>query len=504
MKTAVTYLRVSSAEQIGNTSLDDQDERTRKHIMDKGWKHLKTFREEGKSAKDDDRPVLKKLLQFCAENEVDFVVSLDMSRLSRNTEAYLRIRRTLAAFGTKLSFTSFDAGESPEGIFMSTMQAAMAEFDNRQRGLKAQRGMEATKKAGGWTTYAPKGYRCVRRGRLPSLEPNDMALSVRVAFEQVADGLKTIAEAARSIGVAKATDFFRRPVFAGYHEIDGEFIKGSWPAIVPIDVWSRVQERMKRRQNAKHTDFWLRGHLRCECGHMLTASYSQGRKAKYGYYHCFYCHARHPARPLENAFCARLNSLAKEHAQTFTEVKQACIRDLKGALAAAEEAKSVAAMESASIGRKLSSLLDLHLSGGIGRDEYDAKRAELVARRRDIQQNYIQEAVSSDELLDLLDCAAYLLNNMTEFLGKAGFADLMIVVRALVGSITDVSASGELSNREKDGLYWLSSMLTPPENAMATLAAVFSNRKSVSIIVARLKIAREICKSVITPQGAAR
>ena len=166
MTTAVTYLRVSSDKQVDNTSLDDQHERTKKHIADKGWTLVRTFREEGKSAKDDARPVLKQMLQFCAENEINFVVALDMSRLSRNTEAYLRIRRTLANVGTKLSFTSFDPGDSPEGEFMSTMQAAMAEFDNRQRGLKSKRGMEATQKQGGWVAHAPRGYREIGRAHV--------------------------------------------------------------------------------------------------------------------------------------------------------------------------------------------------------------------------------------------------------------------------------------------------------------------------------------------------
>lgn len=497
MTTAVTYLRVSSADQVQNTSLDDQDERTKQHIASKGWHHLATFREEGKSAKNGDRPQLQAMLRFCTEQEVDYVVALDMSRLSRDTETFLHIRKALSAIGTKLSFLAYDPGDSPEGIFIATVSAAASELENRLRGLKAKNGMLATRKAGGWTTFAPKGYKCCRRGRLPSLEPSDESLAVAAAFEDVADGKKTVYEAGRDLGVAKPDAFFRRAVFAGYNEIEGELVKGSWPGIVPLAVWYRVQDCMKHRTHVKQTDFFLRGHLQCECGQMLTASYSKGRSRKYGYYHCRKCGARHPARELEDRYRAWLESLAAANADDLAEIKKRSVSGFTELMQQSECERAALAAEETKINRRLSALVDLKIDGGISDEEYDAKRSELVQRRFALQREMAQETISNNEYLTLLENAEYILANFTQFLGTAGNGDLMILAKALVGSTVCLSGSGKLSNRENDGLYWLKSLFDPPNDGMATPMGGVSNLAAGGIIQTRLKIARAILEDVL-------
>lgn len=497
MTTAVTYLRVSSADQVRNTSLDDQDERTKKHLADKGWSHLRTFREEGRSAKDDNRPQLKELLRFCAETEVDYVVCLDMSRLSRDVETFLRIRKSLAAIGTKLSFISYDPGDSPEGIFIATVSAAASELENRLRGMKAKNGMLATRKAGGWTTFAPKGYKLCRRGRLPSLEPNEESIAVRNAFESVAAGQKTIYEAAKEIGIARPEAFFRRAVFAGYNEIDGELVKGSWIGIVPLSTWHRVQDRMKNRTNRKHSDFWLRGHLCCECGHLLTASYSQGRTRKYGYYHCHKCKARHPARKLEARYKEWIAAQSIIHADVLAGIKKKSVSGINELLELAERERAYLSAEETKISHRLSALVDMRLDGEIGEEDYEAKRTELVNKRSAIRQENANGALTSDECVTLLDNAEYILSRFTEFLGAAGFEELIILARALVGSTVTVSVSGELSNRENDGLYWLKSMLPHQKATVATPSDWKSNLREARIIGSRWKIARAILEEVL-------
>lgn len=496
MTTAVTYLRVSSADQVQNTSLDDQDERTKKHLAEKGWNLLRVFREEGRSAKDDDRPQLKALLQFCAETEVDFVVALDMSRLSRNTETYLRIRKNLSSIGTRLSFVSFDPGDTPEGEFIATVTAAASELENRLRGQKAKNGMIATRKAGGWTTFAPKGYRCVRVGRLPSLEPTPEAPLVAQAFEDLAAGRKTLKEAGRSIGIAKPDEFFRRPVFAGYNEIDGELVKGKWPPIVPLAIWHRVQESMKHKVHIRQTDFWLRGMLRCECGHMLTASFSKGRHRKYGYYHCVYCKARHSADALENRFREWLDTLAKEQAQVTATIKKDAAGQFRRLLEAAEAYKRKAVEQSSEITRRLSALIDLKLDGGISSEEYDQKRLALLARRKELQLAIEHGFITADMYMVLLQDEEYILSNFTDFLGKAGYDELLVVARTMVGSKIDVSASGEFSNREKDGLYWLNSLLCHSNQEVAPPDGVCWNRDFRGVST-KVRIARAVLEHVM-------
>jgi DNA invertase Pin-like site-specific DNA recombinase len=510
MKTAVTYLRVSSVEQVGNTSLDDQDSCTRTFISMHGWKLLRVFREEGKSAKDGERPEFKALQRFCRDNRVDYVVALDTSRFSRNLDVFTTVRKSLESSGTRLAFVFGVAGDNAEARFATNVAAAAAEYDNAQRATKSKRGTDAVRRAGGWTTRPPKGYILSRAGRLPTLIPSPDAEAVRRAFAAVAMGKKNVREAGRDIGISKGEEFFVRPVFAGYQEIDGELVRGSWPGIVPLATWYRVQERMKHRQHNKRTDFFLRGHLVCECGRMLTASYSQGRHARYGYYHCMGCKARHPARKLEDAYREWVASIAAENSGPVAEIKKQIVSKLKDLVAEAEESKAKAAAESARISRRISALVDLHLDGAITRDEYDAKRAALLAQRADLQQEILLGPLSGGEYLELLDDATRVLADFPQFLGVAGHADMMNVAKMICGSKVSVSRAGEFSNRENDCLYWLLSHSDTPVQSLARLTGDKSNQnfalavsetvkdpKTLKSIAYRLKLARAILTSVL-------
>lgn len=51
----IIYIRVSSNEQVKGTSLETQQEACLKYCTEKGIQVLETFREEGESAKTDDR-----------------------------------------------------------------------------------------------------------------------------------------------------------------------------------------------------------------------------------------------------------------------------------------------------------------------------------------------------------------------------------------------------------------------------------------------------------------
>lgn len=502
MTTAVTYLRVSSLEQVGNTSLDDQDSCTRTFCTMHGWKLLRVFREEGKSAKDGDRPQFKALQRFCQSNRVDYVVALDTSRFSRNLDVFTSVRRELESYGTRLAFVFGVAGDSAEARFATNVAAAAAEYDNAQRATKSKRGTEAVIRSGGWTTRAPKGYVPVRDGRLPSLAPSSDADAVRRAFEDVAAGRKTIQQAAASIGIAKPSEFFVRPVFAGYNLVDGELKKGIWPPIVPLNLWFRVQERLKHRAHNKQTDFWLRGYLKCKCGRFLTASYSKGRHARYGYYHCVGCKARYPARKLEDAYREWLDELGRQHAPALAEIKKRMVSRIKDMVAAAEEVKAKAAAESERISKRLSALVDLRLDGGISSEEYDNKRAQMIARRTELQQDMLVGGMSGGEWLELLDDATRVLADFTKFLGTAGHGDLMVVARALTGSNVTVAPPGIFSNRENDGLYWLESQLNTPVRSLAPPTDDLWNREGMSenvvrTIAYRVRLARAILENTL-------
>ena len=473
VKRAVSYLRVSSEDQVGNTSLDDQSRLCAEYIRQSGWDHVATFREEGESAKTAKRPQLVSLVSFCRDNRIDFVVVLDAKRLARNVEDHASIKRRLLERGSALRFVLDRFDDSPSGRFHENVVAAAAQFDNEERGARSKRGMSATIRAGGWVTLAPRGYKTVRRGRLPSLEPDETwAPKVRAAFEAVVGGARP-KDAVRELRIANAWEFLRRPVFAGYHRVDGELVAGSWPAIVPFDVWALAQERMKTRTQTPRLDFWMRGMLRCECGHMLTAGYSRNHAGvRYGYYRCKACGKAHPSKKLEASFLAWLEKENGLHAESFNLVRLAAAREIRAMAEAGTEHQRKAHAESERIAKKLSALVDMKLNGDIVQSEYDAKRAELLEARESAQKDYLFGSIAENEVLAMLDDAAWILDHFAEFLGQSQHPELLLVLRSLVGSTVTCKADGTWLNQENDGLYWLESQLTDEKKGMAYLTGV--------------------------------
>lgn len=474
MKRAVAYLRVSSDDQVRNTSLDDQARLCSEYIRQSEWDHVATFREEGESAKTAKRPQLSALLSFCRDNRIDFVVVLDAKRLARNVEDHASVKRQLLERGTALRFVLDRFDESPSGRFHENVVAAAAQFDNEERGERSKRGMSATVKAGGWVTLAPRGYKTCRIGRLPSLAVDDeWAPKVLKAFEDVNAGVSP-KEAVRGLRIVNAWEFIRRPVFAGYNRVDGELVAGSWPAIVPFDVWALAQEQIaKRNRRPVRMDFWMRGIIRCGCGKMLTASFSSNHSGKnYGYYHCKSCKARHPYKKVESSF---LEWLAKEnaaHAESFKAVKLAAAREIRSVVDAGAVHQRKAHEESERISKKLSALVDMKLNGDISQEEYDAKRSELMAAREESQREYLFGGIAEGEVLAMLDDAAWVLDHFCEYLGSAPHPELLLILRSLVGSTVTLQADGTWSNQETDGLYWLESKLNTEENKVAYLRGV--------------------------------
>lgn len=132
----LAYIRVSTIEQ--------NEERQRVALAK--YNPDKIF-EEKVSAKDTNRPELKKLLEFAREG--DTIVVHDFSRLARNTKDLLEITEELTKRGVTLISNKENIDTStPTGKLMLTMIGAIAEFE-RQNLLDRQREGIAIAKAKG-------------------------------------------------------------------------------------------------------------------------------------------------------------------------------------------------------------------------------------------------------------------------------------------------------------------------------------------------------------------
>lgn len=82
----VSYLRISSASQIDNTSIEVQNEKIELYCKLNNIKLVKTYIDEGLSAKSSDRPSYNEMINFVSdkENKIDAIIVYKADRSHRS------------------------------------------------------------------------------------------------------------------------------------------------------------------------------------------------------------------------------------------------------------------------------------------------------------------------------------------------------------------------------------------------------------------------------------
>ena len=189
----VGYVRISTVEQ--NTARQDvmmQEQGIEKVFIDKA------------SGKNADRPQLQAMLQFIREGDCVTVESI--SRLARNTRDLLTIVEQIHAKGADVVILKENMDtRTPQGKFMLTVFAAMAELERESilqrqgEGIAAAKARDAELKAQGLEAITYKG-------RKPIAVNED---SLRVEVEAVRQGKQTHEAAMQKLGL-KPNTYYRR------------------------------------------------------------------------------------------------------------------------------------------------------------------------------------------------------------------------------------------------------------------------------------------------------
>ena len=331
---AVIYCRVSTKEQTQNLSLSTQLAACRKYCDGEGLDVAAEFMEEGESAKTSDRTQLIALLEYCRlhKGSVQFLVVYNVTRFAREATQHHMLRMQLRRLEVTLRSVTEPIDDSSTGKLMEGVLASFAQFDNDVKADRTRAGMTAALSKGRWTFQAPLGYLMGRKPG-PSLVPDPTrAPLIREAFETFAQGAVSKRSLLQRLNARGMTSrhgkplsaqtlgsILRNPIYVGRIESPKFKVSmvGDFDAIVPDEVFSRVQARLRRGLSAgaerhrNHPDFPLRRFVRSgACQTPLTASWSRGRSARYAYYHCRNCRAlRVPKGELEFAFRRHLETL---------------------------------------------------------------------------------------------------------------------------------------------------------------------------------------------------
>ena len=121
-KTAVLYVRVSTADQADNFSLGTQETACRKYCEANGLSVAHVFTDAGKSAKTTNRPQFLTMLEYVRKNKskTDAVVVYNVTRFSRNALDHQVIKAKLAKWDIVLRSATEPISDDGAGTLLGT------------------------------------------------------------------------------------------------------------------------------------------------------------------------------------------------------------------------------------------------------------------------------------------------------------------------------------------------------------------------------------------------
>lgn len=300
---AVIYARYSSDNQR-EESIEGQLRECKEYAQRNGILVLQSYIDRALSAKTDNRPEFQRMIRDSAKGLFDTVLVWKLDRFARNRYDSAHYKSQLKKNGVRVISATEQISDGPEGIILESMLEGMAEYYSAELAQKINRGLRENalkgKNNGG---SIPLGYRLGEDHRL-RIDPLTAPV-VREIFQRYADGetvreiIETLNE--RHLLTRKGHEFrmnsFNRLLknrkYIGEYRYKDVVIPDAIPAIVPKELFERVQERMKKNQRASarakaEEEYLLTTKLFCgHCGRMMIGESGKGRNGTiHRYYKC--------------------------------------------------------------------------------------------------------------------------------------------------------------------------------------------------------------------------
>ena len=299
---AVIYARYSSDRQR-EESIEGQIRECREYAEKNGIQVVDTYIDRALSAsKDTDKRLnFLRMIRDSGKHLFDVVLVWKLDRFARNRYDSAHFKSILKKNGVRVVSATEHITEGPEGIILEAMLEGMAEYYSAELSEKIHRGQkENALKCHNNGGRAPFGYKLVDHHLQIDTATAPVVLEI---FKRYADG-STLQEIiddlnGRGIKTSKGTMFkyssfnvlLKNRAYIGEFHYSDTVIPGGVPAIVPQELFDRVQmrcEKNKRAPAAAKADdkFLLTTKLFCgKCGKMMVGDSGTSRIGKVHYYY---------------------------------------------------------------------------------------------------------------------------------------------------------------------------------------------------------------------------
>ena len=313
------YTRKSSEEGLEQSfnSLDAQREACAAFITSQrheGWRALPALYDDGGySGGNLERPGLKRLLEDIEANKVDTIVVYKVDRLTRSLADFAKIVEALDARGVSfVSVTQQFNTTTSMGRLTLNILLSFAQFEREVTGERIRDKIAASKRKGMWMGgTVPLGYDVKERKLI--VNPNDAKLVVRLFHLYLElgcvsklkerldqEGIKSKERTSAAGNRSGGTSYYRgalyqilkNRIYLGEIPHRGQNHPGEHAAIVPRELWERVQAQLKsdnqgRRNGLKaNSPSLLVGLLQDAESNRFTPCHTTKNGRRYRYYVC--------------------------------------------------------------------------------------------------------------------------------------------------------------------------------------------------------------------------
>jgi site-specific DNA recombinase len=244
---AAIYVRVSTQDQAQHGfSLDAQQDSLSSYARAIGYDVFKIYRDEGKSAKDLNRPEMQQLLADAKDRKFQAIFIYKLDRFSRSLKDLILTIDQLKEWG--IDFVSLQdkiETASASGKLMFHIISAFAEFERNIIGDRTKFGMERKAKEGGFITRAPMGYKMFHKQLIIDPLKVDKVRTIFKSFSELEISLSQLAKK-NEITTSGLIKLLNNKTYLGTIKFGEQESKGSHQAIIDQELFDKVQKKLAK------------------------------------------------------------------------------------------------------------------------------------------------------------------------------------------------------------------------------------------------------------------